>query len=54
MSNPGLDCIAGRHLFYDIHDPDRITDDGAAVGFQPTFVARVPDGFHRDLGDVTW
>lgn len=30
-----------------VTDPDRITDNGEPIGFDPTFVVRVPDGFHR-------
>lgn len=68
-TNPGLDCLTGHHLDFDIvderaelvgswcswcgtatYDGDRITEDGEPVGFEPTFVVRVPDGFHRHPG----
>ncbi|GAA3765655.1 hypothetical protein [Micromonospora maritima] len=49
----GEACVGGWCLWCGggAYDGERITDDGQAVGFTPTYRVRVPDGFHRLLSD---
>lgn len=49
------ECVGGWCLWCGTaaYDGDRITEEGQAVGFTPTFEVRLPAGFFRLVSDAS-